>query len=72
MNDDDRPPDYKIVWVMFILAVPIFGIVMFLLYGADKTTIRRRRKMKLFEDKPRRFCEQNEAKTGTFTAFANI
>ena len=61
MNDDDRPPDYKIVWVMFILAVPIFGIVMFLLYGADKTTIRRRRKMKLFEDKPRRFCEQNEA-----------
>ena len=42
MNDDDRPPDYKIVWVMFILAVPIFGIVMFLLYGADKTTLRRR------------------------------
>lgn len=61
LNDDERPTAYKLVWVLLILALPIFGISFFLLYGADKTSIRRQKKMKVFNDQPFLHCKQNSA-----------
>ena len=36
---------YKIAWVMPVLSVPVFGGLMYLLYGGNKTSRRRRRQM---------------------------
>ncbi len=36
---------YKIAWVVLVLSVPMFGAVMYLLYGGNKIDIRSRQKM---------------------------
>ena len=36
---------YKIAWVVLVLSVPMFGAVMYLLYGGNKIDIRSRKKM---------------------------
>lgn len=36
---------YKIAWVVLVLSVPMFGAVMYLLYGGNKIDVRSRQKM---------------------------
>lgn len=53
-------PSYQIAWVVLMLAVPVFGIVLYFMYGNSrlKTTLRRR--MKAGELYSYRFVKSNE------------
>ena len=44
-------PSYKMTWIIFILAIPIFGITVFMLYGGGRVVPHLKRKM--------RQCESN-------------
>ena len=44
-------PGYKIAWIIPILAIPIFGGLIYLMFGGNRLSGRVRRKMKGMEDK---------------------
>lgn len=37
INKNDNP-SFKIIWILFILAVPVFGGLIYLLFGGQKVT----------------------------------
>ena len=39
-------PSYKIAWIVFILALPVFGILVYLLWGGQRTFPHLKKKMK--------------------------
>ena len=43
---DRRNPSYKIAWIVLILAFPVAGITIYLLFGGNKASSRENRKMK--------------------------
>lgn len=56
-------PDYKIAWVALVLTVPVFGGLMYLLYGGNKMDKRSRRKMALQEEIVRTYMGRTDAET---------
>ena len=43
---DRRNPSYKIAWIVLILAFPVAGITIYLLFGGNKASSHENRKMK--------------------------
>ena len=39
-------PDYKIPWLVLVLALPLFGIVLYLMFSKNYLTIRQQKKIK--------------------------
>ena len=44
-------PDYKIPWLFLVLAIPLFGIVLYLMFSKNYLTIRQQKKLKLIRKK---------------------
>ena len=44
-------PGYKIAWIIPILIMPVFGWLMYLLFGGNKTSRRTRKKMARIQDR---------------------
>ena len=43
---DKSNPSYKIAWIVLILAFPVAGVTIYLLFGGNKASSRENRKMK--------------------------
>lgn len=52
-------PDHKIVWIVFILIFPIFGISVYILWGGGRVLPHMRKKMAACEAKYMRFLEND-------------
>ncbi len=46
---DKTDPSYKIAWIIPILALPIFGVALYLLFGGNRLSARLKRKMAAFD-----------------------
>ncbi len=45
---DKTDPSYKIAWIIPILVLPIFGVMLYLLFGGNRLSLRLKRKMASF------------------------
>lgn len=54
-------PSYKMMWIIFILAIPPMGGVIYLLWGSGRVTPAFRRKMTKIKKGTEKFLKQNEA-----------
>ena len=48
--NDTRPSAVKMIWIVFIMALPVFGIVFFLLNGLNVTSFKMRRRTSVLRD----------------------
>lgn len=53
-------PDYKIAWIIPILSLPIFGTLLYLVFGRDTLTIRERERMHVVAEKYVKAMEASE------------
>ena len=53
-------PSYKMAWIVFILIVPVFGIVVFMLYGGGRVLPHLKRKMRLCESHNMPYLKDDE------------
>lgn len=56
-------PGYKIAWVILVLTLPVFGGLMYLLYGGNKLSHRAKKKMALQEQIVRTYMGQCDERT---------
>ncbi len=53
-------PSYKIAWIVFILTLPVFGILVYLLWGGQRTFPHLKRKMKKCEANYKKLLKQDQ------------
>ena len=53
-------PAYKIIWIILIQALPIFGGLFYLMFGGNRLTIRQRRRLREVEERLRRDWNPDE------------
>ncbi len=53
-------PAYKIIWIILIQAMPIFGGLFYLMFGGNRLTIRQRRRLREVEERLRRNWNPDE------------
>lgn len=54
-------PEYKIIWIVLILTVPLFGGLLYLAFGDKKPSKKMRKKMNLSHDELKKLMPQDEA-----------
>ncbi len=61
MEQDDLNPAYKLMWLMVIFIMPIFGTFFYLLWGHNSVPRRTRNMLKQVEERTNNAMQQNEA-----------
>lgn len=57
-------PDYKIPWLILVLAAPLFGIVLYLMFSKNYLTIRQQKKLKTIRKKNEKYIEVSKEEDG--------
>lgn len=60
VNKRDNP-SYKIAWIVFILALPVFGLIVYMMWGGQRTFPHLKKKMKTCCEKYEKYLEQDPA-----------
>lgn len=60
INKRDNP-SYKIAWIVFILALPVFGLLVYMLWGGQRTFPHLKRRFKKCDEHYMQFLEQDPA-----------
>ena len=58
INKRDNP-SYKIAWIVFILALPVFGLIVYMLWGGQRTFPHLKKRLKKCNDRYMRYLEQD-------------
>ncbi len=60
INKRDNP-SYKIAWIVFILTLPVFGLVVYMMWGGQRTFPHLKKRMMACCDKYEKYLEQDPA-----------
>ena len=60
INKRDNP-SYKIAWIVFILALPVFGLIVYMLWGGQRTFPHLKKRLKKCSERYMRHLEQDPA-----------
>lgn len=58
--NNDINPSYKLAWTMLILILPIFGLVIYLLFGQSRVADLMERQMRKIQDQTRPYLQENQ------------
>ncbi|MEE0945241.1 MAG: cardiolipin synthase [Acutalibacteraceae bacterium] len=54
-------PSYKIAWIVFILVLPVFGLIVYTMWGGQRTFPHLKKRMKIISQKYEGYLEQDPA-----------
>ncbi len=64
---DQSDPSYKIAWIIPIIALPVFGVMLYILFGGNRLSLRLKRKMASFDQTMQIALQKDPAVTGRLT-----